>query len=56
VAGEVEGAGIIDAKLLNVSANTGIDLYGSNNDIQSIGTDTTNSGPNVINNSHHAGG
>jgi len=49
LAGEVQGAGIIDAKLLNVSASTGIDLYGTNNDIQSIGTDTTNSGPNIIN-------
>jgi filamentous hemagglutinin family protein len=49
VAGDVQGAGIIDANVLNVSADTGIDLYGSNNDIKSVGTDTTNSGPNVIN-------
>jgi len=46
---EVYGAGKITASLLNVTANTGIDLTGDN-DIKTIGTDTTNSGPNVINN------
>ncbi len=47
--GEVYGAGTITASVLNVTANTGIDLTGDN-DIKTIGTDTTNSGPNVINN------
>jgi hypothetical protein len=47
--GEVYGAGTITANVLNVTANTGIDLTGPN-DIGMIGTDTTNSGPNVINN------
>jgi hypothetical protein len=47
--GEVYGAGTITASLFNVTANTGIDLTGDN-DIGTIGTDTTNSGPNFINN------
>jgi len=47
--GEVFGAGTITADLLNVTANTGIDLTGAN-DIGTIGTNQTNSGPDVINN------
>jgi hypothetical protein len=47
--GEVTGAGAITAKLLNVTADTGIDLTG-NSDIKKIGTNHTNSGPDVINN------
>jgi hypothetical protein len=27
----------------------GIDLYGTNNGTQTVGTDTANSGPNIIN-------
>jgi filamentous hemagglutinin family protein len=45
--GQVVGTGAITAHLLNVSANTGIDLTGAN-DIAVLGTDQTNSGPNVI--------
>ena len=45
--GEVSGTGAITAHLLNVTANTGIDLTGAN-DIAVLGTDHTNSGPNVI--------
>jgi fibronectin-binding autotransporter adhesin len=45
--GEVEGTGAITAALLNVTANTGIDLTGAN-EITALGTDQTNSGPNVI--------
>ena len=47
--GEVLGTGAITANLLNVTANTGIDLTGANH-ITTIGTDQTNSGPNIINN------
>jgi filamentous hemagglutinin family protein len=47
--GEVYGAGTITANVLNVTANTGIDLTGPN-DIGTIGTNHTNSGPDVINN------
>jgi hypothetical protein len=32
-----------------VAADTGIDLDGTTNDITHVKTDTTNSGPNVIN-------
>ena len=46
--GEVAGKGAITTNLLNVTANTGIDLDGTNNDIGRIGTDQTNSGSNVI--------
>ncbi len=52
--GEVYGTGNINAMLLNVSADTGIDLDGTSNNIHRIGTRTTNSGPNVIN-AHNAG-
>jgi filamentous hemagglutinin family protein len=45
--GEVIGTGAITAHLINVTANTGIDLTGAN-DIAVLGTDQTNSGPNVI--------
>jgi len=41
-------AGAITASLLNVTANTGISLTSTSNDITTIGTDTTNSGPNTI--------
>ena len=51
VAGEVAGAGDIDANVLNVTADSGIDLTGDN-DIHTIGADTTNSGPNTINDEH----
>ena len=47
--GEVYGAGAITANILNVTADTGIDLTGPN-DIDKIGTNHTNSGPDVINN------
>jgi filamentous hemagglutinin family protein len=47
--GEVYGTGNIDAAVLNVTADTGIDLDGTTNDITHVKTDTTNSGPNVIN-------
>jgi fibronectin-binding autotransporter adhesin len=40
-------AGQIDTALINVTADTGIDLIG-NNDITTVGTDQTNSGPNTI--------
>lgn len=40
--------GAIIANLLNVTADTGITLTSSLNDIGSVGTDTTNSGPNHI--------
>ena len=46
--GEVAGTGAITAKLLNVTADTGIDLAGSN-DIRKIGINHTNSGPDTIN-------
>lgn len=39
---------IIDASTLNVTANTGIELTSDRNNIGSVGTDTTNSGPNDI--------
>lgn len=41
-------AGAIKTDLLNVAAQTGISLTSSNNDIVTIGTDTTKSGPNNI--------
>jgi hypothetical protein len=41
-------AGAVTASLLNASANTGIALTSSANDITKIGTDHTNSGPNTI--------
>ena len=46
--GSVTGSGAITATLLNVTANTGIDLTGPN-DITTIGTNQTNSGPDFIN-------
>jgi hypothetical protein len=46
--GSVTGSGAITATLLNVTANTGIDLTGQN-DITAIGTNQTNSGPDFIN-------
>ncbi len=46
--GSVTGSGPITAALLNVTANTGIDLTGQN-DITAIGTNETNSGPDFIN-------
>jgi filamentous hemagglutinin family protein len=46
--GSVTGSGPITASLLNVTANTGIDLTGAN-DIAAIGTNETNSGPDFIN-------
>jgi hypothetical protein len=46
--GSVTGSGAITAALLNVTANTGIDLTGQN-DITAIGTNETNSGPDYIN-------
>jgi filamentous hemagglutinin family protein len=47
--GEVSGAGATTTNYLDVSADTGIDLTGDNS-IGKIGTDTTTSGPNVIDN------
>ena len=44
-----DASGQIDTNLINVTANTGIDLIGTANDIVAIGIDTTTSGPNVIN-------
>jgi hypothetical protein len=44
----VSGSGPITAALLNVTADTGIDLTGAN-DITAIGTNETNSGPDFIN-------
>ena len=41
-------AGAVLAHLLNVSANTGITLTSTSNDITSVGTDHTNSGSNTI--------
>ena len=46
--GQVYGTGAITAGVLNVSADTGIDLDGANNTIRRIGTNTTNSGSDVI--------
>lgn len=46
-AGEVQGSGAITAKVLNVTADTGIDLVGAN-DIRKIGVNHTNSGPDII--------
>lgn len=50
VGGEIteENGTSINANLLNVTANTGIELTSDNNDITTIGTDHTNSGPNEI--------
>jgi filamentous hemagglutinin family protein len=47
--GQVYGTGTITANMLNVTADTGIDLTGPNS-IGTIGTNHTNSGPDVINN------
>ena len=47
--GQVYGTGNINATVLDVSADTGIDLDGTSNNIKHVKTDTTNSGPNVIN-------
>ncbi len=47
--GEVDGTGAITANVINVTADTGINLDGTNNDIRRIGTNSTNSGPDVIN-------
>ena len=46
--GSVTGPGPITAAVLNVTANTGIDLTGPN-EITTIGTNDTNSGPDFIN-------
>ena len=46
--GSVTGSGPITAAVLNVTANTGIDLTGPN-EIATIGTNDTNSGPDFIN-------
>ena len=46
--GAVQGAGVIDANVLNVTANTGIDLTGANH-IKKIGVNHTNSGSDIIN-------
>ncbi len=45
--GQVYGTGAITTALLNVTADTGIDLTGPN-DIKKLGTNQTNSGPDVI--------
>jgi hypothetical protein len=47
--GGVYGGGTITASLLNVLADTGIDLTGPNK-IKKIGTNETNAGPDIINN------
>jgi filamentous hemagglutinin family protein len=47
--GEVYGTGNINATVLDVTADTGIDLDGTSNNITRVKTDTTNTGPNVIN-------
>ena len=47
--GEIYGTGNINATVLNVTADTGIDLDGTSNNIEHVKTDTTNSGSNVIN-------
>ncbi len=47
--GEVDGTGAIAANVINVTADTGIDLDGTSNNIHHIGTRATNSGPDVIN-------
>ena len=49
--GEVYGTGNITAAVLNVTADTGIDLDGTTNSIAHVETDETNSGPDVINTS-----
>jgi hypothetical protein len=41
-------AGAVIANLLNVSADTGITLTSTSNDITTIGTNHTNSGPDTI--------
>jgi filamentous hemagglutinin family protein len=41
-------AGAIDTKLLNVTADTGIDLTSKKNDITKLGTHKTNKGPNKV--------
>ena len=43
-----DASGEIDASTLNVTANTGIELTSTRNDILAIGTDQTDSGPNDI--------
>jgi hypothetical protein len=40
--------GAITAKLLNVTANTGIELTSRNNAIKKLGTDKTKTGPNKV--------
>ena len=47
--GEVYGTGNINTTDLFVTADTGIDLDGTTNNIKHVKTDTTNSGPNIIN-------
>jgi hypothetical protein len=47
--GEVTGTGYINTTVLDVTADTGIDLDGTGNTVGHVKTDTTNSGPNVIN-------
>jgi len=46
-----KSSGAIIANLLNVTADTGITLTSTHNDITNIGTDQTNTGPNRINKS-----
>jgi hypothetical protein len=41
-------AGAILAKLLNVTANTGIELTSKTNKIKKLGTDKTKTGPNKV--------
>jgi hypothetical protein len=41
-------AGEIEAKLLNVTATTGIELTSKKNDIKKLGTDKTKKGPNKV--------
>jgi hypothetical protein len=41
-------AGAIDAKLLNVAADTGIDLTSKKNKIKKLGTHKTKKGPNKV--------
>jgi hypothetical protein len=41
-------AGEIEAKLLNVTADTGIELTSKKNKIKKLGTDKTKKGPNKV--------
>lgn len=43
-----ENAGAIDTNLLNVTAATGIDLASKKNAIKTLGTDKTQTGPNIV--------